>query len=170
MTIFDVLLMIGVMVLVFRYIITCEKLTLKTHLYLALGLALTEAYAIYLFCERKSLTLVYANSVMFIAVVAISVVIIVMKLKQAELAKDKQAYFITKWDDGSVVITPCNIDSKTKEITDIMQYDCNIRGNLCSEAVLVYGNEYSVKTVEKPCCKRFADMGDELLFSYDGGL
>ncbi len=164
MTIFDVLLMIGVMVLAFRYIITCEKLTLKTHLYLALGLAFTEVYAIYLFCERRSLTFVYANSTLFLMVIAISVIIIVTRLKQVERTKDKQAYFITKWDDGSVVITPCSYNDRTKEITDIVTCDCNIRGNLCSEGVLVYGTEYGVKTIEEPCCRRYADINDELPF------
>ena len=164
MTIYDILLVLGALVVAYRYVIVYEKFTLKTHLYFVLGLALTEIYSIYLFCERKSLILVYANSILFLAVVAITVVIIATKLKQAEYDEDNQAYFISKIDNGSVIITPCKVDEETKEITDIITCDCKVRGKVYSEAVLVYGNEYGVRTIEEPACRRYADINDELLF------
>lgn len=56
----------------------------------------------------------------------------------------KEALYLTKYIDGSVIITPCNVNMRTKEVINIVPcfYDCN--STMDGEFVLINEQEYPV--------------------------
>lgn len=56
----------------------------------------------------------------------------------------QNAFFATKWTDGSVVITPCKVNLRTKQVYDISLSPWDCSGTLENELLLLDGEEYDV--------------------------
>ena len=56
----------------------------------------------------------------------------------------QNAFFATKWTDGSVVITPCKVNLRTKQVYDIIRSPWDCDGTLENELLLLDGEEYDV--------------------------
>ena len=70
------------------------------------------------------------------------------------------AYYVTKREDGSKVITPCEVNVRTKEITKIYRSPYDVDSTLESEALLLYDTEYEVYSEEQCTTKRTANIED----------
>lgn len=126
MTFFDYLQLLGGFVLALGYIpqiiqiITthsCRDLNLRTYLAMVLGIGLMEVYAINLVLNESGLMFLITNSVSLLLVIFICLLIIAMR-KVKTGAEEKEALYVSKWDDGSVIVTPCKVNSRTTAIED----------------------------------------------------
>ncbi len=178
MTFFDFLQLVGGFILAVGYIPqirqllrtkSCGDLNLKTYLYLTLGIGMMEIYAIDLSKNGNGYMFLITNSLSLALVSLISVLIIKYRLRDynriiKERNKDlitHHSFFVTKWADGSKVITPCEVNIKTKEVTNIVQSPYDIDSTLESESVILYDSEYEVYTTEEHICKRMVDIEDD---------
>lgn len=55
---------------------------------------------------------------------------------------DNNTFFVSQYEDGSIVVTPCAIDGKTNRITAIVTVDVTPRASMQREYVLINGFEY----------------------------
>ena len=178
MTFYDFLQLIGGIILALGYIPqicqllrtkSCGDLNLKTYLYLCLGIGMMEIYAIDLYKNGNGHMFLVTNSISFALVALISFLIIKYRLQEYNrIIKEKNkdlithhSYFVTKWADGSKIITPCEVNIKTKEVTKITKAPYDIDSNLESEAVILYDSEYEVYTVDEHTSKRMVDIEDD---------
>lgn len=53
-------------------------------------------------------------------------------------------FFVSRYEDGSVIVTPCVIDEETHHITDIVTVDITPCAAMQREYVLINGFEYDV--------------------------
>lgn len=53
-------------------------------------------------------------------------------------------FFMSQYEDGSIIVTPCAIDEGTNRITDIVTVDVTPSAELQKECVLINGFEYDV--------------------------
>ena len=180
MTMFDFMQLIGGIILAVGYIPqirqilrtkSCGDLNLKTYLYLTLGIGMMEMYAVDLSKNGDGYMFLITNSISLALVALISVLIIKFRLREYNrIMKDRNgnlvtqhSYYVSTWADGSKVITPCEVNLTTKEITNIVEAPCDIDSSLESESVLLYGKEYNVFTTEELTCKRLVDIDDGLV-------
>lgn len=178
MTWFDFLQLVGGVILALGYIPqisqllrtkSCGDLNLKTYLYLSLGIGMMEIYAFDLYRNGNGHMFLVTNSLSFALVGLVSFLIIRYRLLEynrimREQNRDlitRNAYFVTKWEDGSKIITPCEVNVKTKEVTKITKAPYDIDSNLESEAVILYDSEYEVYTVDEHTSKRMVDIEDD---------
>lgn len=162
MTFFDVLQLLGGVILALGYIPqikqiikthSCDDLNFNTYLFMALGIGLMEIYAISLVCNGSGHMFAVTNTVSFFLVVTICILIqvvrcIVPKSKKAEkselapIAKIKDALFVSKWTDDSVFVSPCKVNMESMQITDIQPIDYDTGCSLREEVVIVDGTEH----------------------------
>ena len=180
MTFFDFMQLIGGIILAVGYIPqirqllytkSCGDLNLKTYTYLTLGIGMMEIYAVDLSKNGNGYMFLITNSISLALVALISALIIKYRLREYNrIMKNKDrnlvtqhSYYVSTWADGSKVITPCEVNIETKEITNIVEAPCDINSSLESESVLLYGTEYDVFTTEELTCKRLVDIEDDWL-------
>ena len=180
MTFYDFLQLVGGIILAVGYIPqirqllrtkSCGDLNLKTYLYLTLGIGLMEIYAVNLSKSGNGYMFLVTNSASLILVALISCLIIKYRLREYNrIMKERNrnlvtnhSYYVSTWADGSKIITPCEVNIETKEITSIVETPYDINSSLESESVLLYGTEYNVFTTEELTCKRMVDIEDDWL-------
>ena len=66
--------------------------------------------------------------------------------KQRTIIKD--AFFVSVYDNDSVILTPCKVNLNTKEISDIVSAPYVITGTLTSECVIIGENEFPAEEAE----------------------
>lgn len=177
MTFFDFLQLVGGLILAFGYLPqikqllrtkSCGDLNLKTYLYLTLGIGLMEIYAVDLSKNDCGYMFLITNTLSLILVSLISTLIIRYRLREYNrIMKERNpdlvthhAYYVTKWEDGSKVITPCEVNVRTKEITKIYSSPYDVDSTLESEALLLYDTEYEVYSEEECTTRRTANIED----------
>lgn len=153
MTFFDYLQLLGGFVLALGYIpqiiqiITthsCRDLNLRTYLAMVLGIGLMEVYAINLVIKGSGLMFLITNSISLLLVIFICLLISAMRKNKIGTAK-KDALYVSRWDDGSVIVTPCKVNTRTKLIYDIQSCPCSPNGCLEEESVMIGNEEYPVQ-------------------------
>ena len=153
MTFFDYLQLLGGFVLALGYIpqiiqiITthsCRDMNLRTYLAMVLGIGLMEVYAINLVLNESGLMFLITNSVSLLLVIFICLLIIAMR-KVKTGAEEKEALYVSKWDDGSVIVTPCKVNSRTKRIYNIQSCPYSPNGCLEEESIIIGDEEYPVQ-------------------------
>lgn len=177
MTFFDIMQLAGGIILAVGYVPqirqllrtkSCGDLNLKTYLYLTLGIGMMEIYAIDLSQKGNGYMFLVTNTLSLILVFIISTLIIRYRLQEYNrMIKERDlnlvthhSFFVTTWEDGSKVITPCEVNIKTKEVTNIVTVPYDINSTLENESVLLYDTEYNVYTTEEHICKRMVDIED----------
>lgn len=180
MTFFDFLQLVGGIILAVGYIPqisqlirtkSCGDLNLKTYLYLTLGIGLMELYAINLCKSGNGYMFLLTNSISLVLVSLISVMVIKYRLKEYDRFMRENdpdilyqhAYYIATWEDGSVLITPCEVNTKTKEITKIVDPPREMDLSNAVESVMLYGTEYRVFSNALPAVKKLVDIEDDWL-------
>lgn len=153
MTFFDYLQLLGGFVLALGYIpqiiqiITthsCRDLNLRTYLAMVLGIGLMEVYAINLVIKGSGLMFLITNSISLLLVIFICLLISAMRKNKIGTA-EKDALYVSRWDDGSVIVTPCKVNTRTKLIYDIQSCPCSPNGCLEEESVMIGNEEYPVQ-------------------------
>jgi len=111
------------------------------------------------------------NTLSLVLVTLISTLIIKYRLKEYNrIIKERNpdlvthhAYYVTKWADGSKVVTPCEVNVRTKEITKIIRTPYDVDSTLESEALILYDTEYEVQTEEECITRHKANIEDDWL-------
>lgn len=154
MKLFDVIQLIGGIIVSVGYIPqivqiikthSIRDLNIKTYLALFIGIGMMEIYATEQFLNGTAKMFFVTNTISLIMVGAILELISLHKygvLSSKEVVKE--ALFITRWGDGATIATPCKVNLKTKEITDIVCVDYNADTPLEQECVEIDGCEYEV--------------------------
>ncbi len=180
MTFIDFLQLIGGLILALGYIPqirqllrtkSCDDLNLKTYLYLTLGIGLMEIYAVDLHKSGCGYMFLVTNTLSLALVALISTLIIKYRLKEYNrIIKERNpdlvthhAYYVTKWADGSKVVTSCEVNVRTKEITKIIRTPYDVDSTLESEALILYDTEYEVQTEEDCITRHKANIEDDWL-------
>lgn len=149
MTIFDFLQLLGGIILALGYfpqirqlLTTCSSkdLNLKTYISLFIGIGFMEIYAVHLWMIGSAIMFCVTNTLSLILIGYIIALIIAFRS-----GEDIQpALFMSKYSDGSEIITPCKVNLKTKEITDIILAQSTPSGYLDEEKVIIDSVEYPV--------------------------
>jgi MtN3 and saliva related transmembrane protein len=153
MTIFDFLQLLGGIILAIGYFPqikqileteSCKDINLKTYILLFLGIGLMEVYAVNQWMQGMAIMFCVTNTLSLILVGYIIALILAFR-KETNI---KDALYVTKHDDGSVIITPCKINMDTKEVFDIVpcMYDCE--GGVDKEYILIGEDEFTVSVSE----------------------
>lgn len=153
MTFFDYLQLLGGFILALGYIPqiiqiiktrSCKDLNLRTYLTMLFGIGLMEVYAINLVIEGSGLMFLITNSISLLLVIFICLLISAMRKNKIGTA-EKDALYVSRWDDGSVVVTPCKVNTRTKLIYDIQSCPYSPNGCLEEESVMIGNEEYPVQ-------------------------
>lgn len=175
MTFYDSLQLIGGTILAIGYLPqikqllrtkSCGDLNLKTYIFLIIGIGMMEIYAINLCCHGSGYMFLITNSISLVLVSFISALILKYReRKQPRTITEwdiltQHSYFVSKWADGSVVVTPCEVNIRTKEIVNIVSAPYNIDSILESECVILYNSEYRVFTSKDEPDKLLVDIED----------
>ena len=152
MTFFDFLQLLGGVILALGYIPqiiqiidtrSCKDLNLRTYLAMALGIGLMEVYAVNLVRKDSGLMFLITNSISLLLVIFICLLITAIRKSKTGVI-EKDALYVSKWDDGSVIITPCKVDKRTKRIYDIRFCPYSPDGCLEEESIIIGDEEYPV--------------------------
>ncbi len=147
MNIYDFLQLLGGMILVIGYLpqikqllTTCSSkdLNLKTYILLFIGISFMEIYAVHLwligsakmFCATNTLSLILIGYI----------IALILAFRSEEYIQE--ALFLSRYSDGSEIITPCKVNLKTKEITDIVASTSTPAGSLEEERLIIGSNEF----------------------------
>lgn len=148
MTVYDWFQLIGGIILALGYLPQAKQimetgsvkdLNLKTYLSIFIGIFFMEIYAVHLFMKSTAIMFCMTNSISL----AMVGYIITLMLAFGRETKIKDALYATKYSDGSVIITPCEVNMRTKEVFNIVPcyYDCGCCMN--GEFVLIDEEEFS---------------------------
>ena len=147
MNIFDFLQLLGGIILAIGYFPqikqileteSCKDINLKTYILLCLGIGLMEIYAVNQWMHGMAMMFCVTNTLSLILVGYIIALILAFRN-----GKDiQEALFLSKYSDGSEIITPCKVNHKTKEITDIVASSSTPSGHLVEECLLIGSDEY----------------------------
>lgn len=157
MTVYDWLQLIGGIILALGYLPQAKQiletgsvkdLNIKTYISIFVGVFLMEIYAVNLFIQNTAIMFFATNSISLIMVGYIITLILAFGKKTPPIKYVKDALYVTKHSDGSVIITPCKVNICTKEVYDIVTcyYECD--GNVDSEFVIINEQEYPVTPVD----------------------
>lgn len=154
MTVYDWFQLIGGVILALGYLPqirqllttrSCKDLNIKTYVSLAVGIGLMEIYA-YNLWVKHSAAMFFATNTISLAMVLYIILLVLSVRRESERNRRiiKEALYLTKYIDGSVIITPCNVNMRTKEVINIVPcfYDCN--STMDGEFVLINEQEYPV--------------------------
>lgn len=167
MTIFDFSQLFGGIILAIGYFPqikqileteSCKDINLKTYILLFVGIGLMEVYAVNQWMHGMAIMFCVTNTLSLILVGYIIALILAFR-KETNI---KDALYVTKCENGSVIITPCKVNMDTKEVFDIVPcfYDCN-SSMMEDEFVLIDEKEFPVKASED-------DVSLENEFWYEG--
>lgn len=154
MTVYDWFQLIGGIILALGYLPqirqllttrSCKDLNINTYISLAAGIGMMEIYAYHLWA-KYSAAMFFATNTISLAMVLYIILLILSVRRESECNRKiiKEALYATKYIDGSVIITPCNVNMRTKEVMDIVPcfYDC--KSTMDGEFILINEQEYPV--------------------------
>lgn len=153
MTIFDFSQLLGGIILAIGYFPqikqileteSCKDISLKTYILLFLGISLMEVYAVNQWMQGMAIMFCVTNTLSLILVGYIIALILAFR-KEPNI---KDVLYMTKHDDGSVIITPCKVNMTTKEVFDIVPCMYNCKGGVDTEYILIDEDEFPVVASE----------------------
>jgi MtN3 and saliva related transmembrane protein len=152
MTVYDWFQLIGGVILALGYLPqirqlltsrSCRDLNLKTYVALAAGIGMMEIYAYNLWVHDTA-AMFFATNTISLAMVLYIIILIksVRNDKEGNRQTVKSALYATKYIDDSVIITPCEVNMRTKEVFNIVPcyYDCGCC--MDGEFVLIDNEEF----------------------------
>lgn len=128
---------------------SCKGLSLKAYVTVLFGITLMEFNAINIWLKGYGTSFFVTNTVTCVTVLYLILLILVRQdaeKKQRTIIKD--AFFVSVYDNDSVILTPCKVNLNTKEISDIISAPYVITGTLTSERVIIGGNEFPAEEAE----------------------
>lgn len=128
---------------------SCKGLSLKAYVTVLFGITLMEFNAINIWLKGYGTSFFVTNTVTCVTVLYLILLILVRQdaeKKQRTIIKD--AFFVSVYDNDSVILTPCKVNLNTKEISDIVSAPYVITGALTSERVIIGGNEFPAEEAE----------------------
>ena len=151
MNFFDFLQLLGGVILSAGYIPqivqlirtrSCGDLNFNTYLSLFFGISLMEIYALNLWIKNGTGRMFFiTNTASLLLVLTVCVLILFINEKKCkEILEPKEAFFVSTWDDDSVVVTPCRVDPATKHIMDIVICPCSVSRGMPENEYLVYND------------------------------
>ena len=128
---------------------SCKGLSLKAYVTVLFGITLMEFNAINIWLKGYGTSFFVTNTVTCVTVLYLILLILVRQdaeKKQRTIIKD--AFFVSVYDNDSVILTPCKVNLNTKEISDIVSAPYVITGTLTSERVIIGENEFPAEEAE----------------------
>ena len=129
--------------------VSCKGLSLKAYFAVFIGITLMEFNAMNIWLKGYGSSFFITNTVTGIAVFYLIMLICVrqdFERKQSTAVKD--AFFVSVYDNDSVIMTPCKVNLRTKKISDIVASPYNINGTLTSECVIIGEKEFPAEESE----------------------
>ena len=127
---------------------SCKGLSLKAYVAVLSGITLMEFNAINIWLKGYGTSFFVTNTVTCITVLYLILLILVRQDTEKKKSKTEDAFFVSVYDNESVILTPCKVNLNTKEISDIVRAPYAINGTLTSERVIIGGNEFSAEEAE----------------------
>ena len=127
---------------------SCKGLSLKAYVAVLSGITLMEFNAINIWLKGYGTSFFVTNTVTCITVLYLILLILVRQDTEKKKSKTEDAFFVSVYDNESVILTPCKVNLNTKEISDIVRAPYAINGTLTSERVIIGGNEFPAEEAE----------------------
>lgn len=127
---------------------SCKGLSLKAYVAVLSGITLMEFNAINIWLKGYGTSFFVTNTVTCITVLYLILLILVRQDTEKKKSKTEDAFFVSVYDNESVILTPCKVNLNTKEIGDIVRAPYAINGTLTSERVIIGGNEFPAEEAE----------------------
>ena len=121
---------------------SCKGLSLKAYVAVLSGITLMEFNAINIWLKGYGTSFFVTNTVTCITVLYLILLILVRQDTEKKKSKTEDAFFVSVYDNESVILTPCKVNLNTKEISDIVSAPYVITGTLTSECVIIGENEF----------------------------
>lgn len=127
---------------------SCKGLSLKAYVAVLSGITLMEFNAINIWLKGYGTSFFVTNTVTCITVLYLILLILVRQDTEKKKSKTEDAFFVSVYDNDSVILTPCKVNLNTKEISDIVRAPYAINGTLTSERVIIGENEFPAEEAE----------------------
>ena len=127
---------------------SCIGLSLKAYVAVLYGITLMEFNAINIWLKGYGTSFFVTNTVTCITVLYLILLILVRQDTEKKKSKTEDAFFVSVYDNESVILTPCKVNLNTKEISDIVRAPYAINGTLTSKRVIIGGNEFPAEEAE----------------------
>ena len=127
---------------------SCKGLSLKAYVAVLSGITLMEFNAINIWLKGYGTSFFVTNTVTCITVLYLILLILVRQDTEKKKSKTEDAFFVSVYDNESVILTPCKVNLNTKEISDIVSAPYVITGTLTSERVIIGENEFPAEEAE----------------------
>lgn len=127
---------------------SCKGLSLKAYVTVLFGITLMEFNAINIWLKGYGTSFFVTNTVTCVTVLYLILLILVRQDTEKKKSKTEDAFFVSVYDNESVILTPCKVNLNTKEISDIVRAPYAINGTLTSERVIIGGNEFPAEEAE----------------------
>ena len=127
---------------------SCKGLSLKAYVAVLSGITLMEFNAINIWLKGYGTSFFVTNTVTCITVLYLILLILVRQDTEKKKSKTEDAFFVSVYDNESVILTPCKVNLNTKEISDIVRAPYAINGTLTSERVIIGENEFPAEEAE----------------------
>ena len=127
---------------------SCKGLSLKAYVAVLSGITLMEFNAINIWLKGYGTSFFVTNTVTCITVLYLILLILVRQDTEKKKSKTEDAFFVSVYDNESVILTPCKVNLNTKEISDIVSAPYVITGTLTSECVIIGENEFPAEEAE----------------------
>lgn len=128
---------------------SCLGLSLKAYSTVLIGVFLMEFNALNILLKGYGSAFFVTNT---ITCVIISYLILLIWARQNAEKKQrtiiKDAFFVSVYNNDSVILTPCKVNLNTKEISDIVSAPYVITETLTSECVIIGENEFPAEEAE----------------------
>ena len=128
---------------------SCLELSLTAYSAVLMGVVLMEFNALNILLKGYGSAFFVTNTITCVTVFYLILLIWTRQgaeKKQSIIIKD--AFFVSIYDNNSIVLTPCKVNLETKEISDIVVLPYNIVGTLTSESVIIGKNEFPAEEAE----------------------
>lgn len=127
---------------------SCKGLSLKAYVTVLFGITLMEFNAINIWLKGYGTSFFVTNTVTCVTVLYLILLILVRQDTEKKKSKTEDAFFVSVYDNDSVILAPCKVNLNTKEISDIVRAPYAINGTLTSERVIIGGNEFPAEEAE----------------------
>ena len=127
---------------------SCKGLSLKAYVTVLFGITLMEFNAINIWLKGYGTSFFVTNTVTCVTVLYLILLILVRQDTEKKKSKTEDAFFVSVYDNDSVILTPCKVNLNTKEISDIVRAPYAINGALTSERVIIGENEFPAEEAE----------------------
>ena len=127
---------------------SCLGLSLKAYSTVLIGVFLMEFNALNILLKGYGSAFFVTNTITCVIISHLILLIWARQDTEKKKSKTEDAFFVSVYDNESVILTPCKVNLNTKEISDIVRAPYAINGTLTSERVIIGGNEFPAEEAE----------------------